>query len=169
MKMRIAAIAMGSLLLLSGCSPAKSKMAVQIDKAPSVVYAWVTEPEKCAKWIGNIKEFKALTEGGTKVGAKARQVMVMPEGTYEMTSEVLEFEPNKLVKVRITMGDGGEGIDGTVTYSLEDLEGRTKLTYDSEMRMSHWMANLMMPLWYPDAEKKMSEDLARLKSLAEKG
>ncbi len=88
----------------------------------------------------------------------------MPEGQYVMESEVLAFETEKMIKVKATIP---EGFDQVIAYTLEDTGGATRLTFQSETTLKHWMANLMLPLWWPDAEKKLNADLQRLKTLAE--
>lgn len=164
MKLRKLALAAIAMLAVTGCSPMKSTYSVEIKQTPAKVFVWITEPDRIKLWLGGLKETQILTEGGLRVGARDRMILEMPEGKYVMETEVLDFQADKFIKVKATVP---EGFDQVIVYTLEDIGGATRLTFESETDMKHWMANVMLPLWWPDAEKKMQSDLAKLKELAE--
>jgi len=153
------------MLALAGCGPQESRYVIEIRQPPAKVWPWVTEPDKLEQWIGGVKEIKPLTDDKVlRVGAREQMILEMPEGRYVMESEVLAFETARMIRVKAVVPDG---FDQIIEYTLDDTGGATRLTFSSQTTLKHWVANLLLPLWWPDAEKKLNSDLARLKALAE--
>ena len=83
----------------------------------------------------------------------------------EVISDVEAYDPPRRLAVRTSMPGG---FDGTASYTLVDLgQGRTRLEADSRFHFQHWLARLLKPIVAAHARRKMHDDLARLKSLAE--
>jgi hypothetical protein len=59
------------------------------------------------------------------------------------------------------------GFDGTSTWKLTDLGGRTRFESEGSFRYHSAMFRLMEPLITPQAQKKQELDFAKLKSLIE--
>lgn len=153
-------------LSLFGCAPQKTKIVVEIAQSPTKVYSYLTESEKMKQWIGGLKKITPLTRTGLNVGAKAEMLLELPDGKYNITSEVLAFEPDRMIAIKAFMPDG---FDETIVYRLEPVGSSTRLTFEGETELKNWIAQIMAPLWWPDAEKKLQADLERLKRLAETG
>jgi uncharacterized protein YndB with AHSA1/START domain len=139
--------------------------AIEIDRPPSEVFAWITQKDKLTRWVGWLVDVR---ENGP-VGVGARRVWVMDDPNMkqriEIISDVEAYEPPRRLRVRTSMPGG---FDGTATYTLVDLgQGRTRLEADSQFHFQHWLARLLKPLVARHARRKMHDDLARLKSLAE--
>jgi hypothetical protein len=82
------------------------------------------------------------------------------EGTFT------EYQPPLRESVRISSAGM---FDGQQTYIVENLgAGRARLNIDGTYRDAQWFAALMEPLITPAAEKKLRQDVARLKALVEK-
>jgi hypothetical protein len=84
----------------------------------------------------------------------------------EMEGTFTEYQPPLRESVRISSAGM---FDGQQTYIVENLgAGRARLNIDGTYRYAQWFAALMEPLITPAAEKKLRQDVARLKALVEK-
>jgi uncharacterized protein YndB with AHSA1/START domain len=138
---------------------------IAINKPAAVIFPWLTEPEKLKAWIFGLTESKPLTEGGLRVGARFEEIMVIGEEQTVTVSEVTELDPGKLMVVKIT----SQGFDGDIRYVLEEAGASTTLRYTGNFQYKAFMLRLLEPLVTPSAQRKLEEDLIKLKSVVEAG
>lgn len=156
------------LALGGGRGESRHETSVEIAKPASVVFTWITEPERVKSWVGWLVEIKSLTPGQTGVGA--REVWVMEDRNnnnqrMDIEAQFTKHETDRLVEARLSLP---EGFTGTVTYELQPLDAnRTRLRYSGSFRYEHWLAKLLEPVISRSAQQKLEEDLARLKQKAE--
>jgi uncharacterized protein YndB with AHSA1/START domain len=139
--------------------------AVEIDRSPAEVFAWLSQKDKLTRWVGWLVEVRET--GPLQVGARRVWVMHDPNlgRPIEIVADVEAYEPPRRLSVHTAMAGG---FDGNASYTVVDLgAGRTRLETDSRFQFHHWLARLMKPLVARAARRKMHEDLARLKALAE--
>ena len=139
--------------------------AIEIDRPPSEVFAWITQKDKLTRWVGWLVDVR---ENGP-LGKGARRVWVMDDPNMKQTIEIIAdveaYDPPRGLRLHTSMAGG---FDGTNTYTLVDLgQGRTRLEADSRFQFQHWVVRLLKPIVAHQARRKMHNDLARLKSLAE--
>ena len=141
---------------------------VDIARPTGVVFQWITEPAHLKSWVGWLVEVQSLTPD--KEGVGARQVWVMEDRNnnnqrMDIETSVVEHEPNHLIAARLNVPNG---FTGDVRYELESLgPTRTRLTYRAVFQYQQWLAKLLEPIISRSARQKLTEDLARLKQLAE--
>jgi uncharacterized protein YndB with AHSA1/START domain len=155
------------VLLLLGRRESANRLhgSIEIDRPPRQVYTWITEKEKLPRWVGWLVEVRETGPQG--VGGRRTWVMDDPnmKQRIEVNAEIATYDPPFRLGVNTSMPGG---FDGTATYTLTDLgHGRTRLETDHQFRFDHWLANLLKPLVARQAQKKMRDDLARLKSQVE--
>jgi uncharacterized protein YndB with AHSA1/START domain len=141
--------------------------AVEIARPPAEVYAWLTEPDRLTKWVGWLVEVRPVGSGPRGVGS--REVWVMDDPNMKQRLEVqgvlTALDPGRRVSARIELP---RGFEGEYTYTLAEAgAGRTRVEHVGTYRYHHWFARLLEPVVTRQAQKKLVEDLARLKSLAE--
>ena len=146
----------------------RAHASIDIAKPPSRVWAWATEPDKLKSWISWVVEVRPMQPGPPAVGAK--QVWVMQDAyngnaRMQFVDQVTSVEPNRSITVHI---DAEGAFSGDSSFTLTDLgNGHTRFENTGTFRYSQWFARLLEPLVTPQAEKKMSMDLQKLKTLVE--
>ena len=141
----------------------KITYSIEIDGAVEDVFEYMTEPEQIQRWVGGLVEMEALTNGGSQVGAKSRQVFLEHGRRIEVMEEVLVFEPNRRVKIKAVT----DGFWLTAEYVLEAVNGGTRIDYEAETHLESWLMKLMGPLVHRSSRQKVVEDFGRLKGLVE--
>ena len=157
-------------LLISGGGRGEGRFdtSIDIERPAPVVFAWVTEAPRLKRWVGWLVDIRELTPAVAGVGA--RNVWVMEDRNnnnqrMDIETSVVEHEPNHLIAARLNVPNG---FTGDVRYELESLgPTRTRLTYRAVFQYQQWLAKLLEPIISRSARQKLTEDLARLKQLAE--
>jgi uncharacterized protein YndB with AHSA1/START domain len=156
------------LIIGGGRGEGRFDTTIEIDRPAPVVFAWVTEAPRLKRWVGWLVDILELTPSIAGVGA--RNVWVMEDRNnnnqrMDIENAVVAHEPNRLLAARLDVPDG---FTGDVRYELEALgPTRTRLTYRATFQYQHWLAKLLEPIISRSARQKLTEDLARLKQLAE--
>jgi uncharacterized protein YndB with AHSA1/START domain len=138
---------------------------VQLSAPPAAVFPFLVEPDRLKAWLGGLTESVPLTEGGPRLGARSREVVVEGHQTMEMVTEITGFEHNRLLEVHIT----GDGFTMDAAYRLWESSGGTRLRYEAETKFEPVMFRLLAPIIQPEVQQKLERDLRRLKQLAESG
>ena len=141
----------------------RNEAQVEISRPAAEVFPWLTEPAKLTQWIAGLKESTPLTGDGLRIGARSREVIVEGGQRYEMESEIIGLEPNRLLAVKIV----SPGFDVDSRYDLAEQAGKTRLSYVGVARYKMWLARLMEPVVTPAAQKQLTQNLATLKRLVE--
>ena len=141
---------------------------VEIARPPEVVFAYLVEPAKLRQWIGWLTDVRPEAPGPD--GAP-RDVWVMADPKMRqpmlLRNRFTALEPPRVLEVET--GVPGTFL-GTIRYELTALDGgRTRLTYRSHFTYGPWLFKLLEPLVTPQAQKKLVDDLGKLKAAAEAG
>lgn len=145
----------------------RNTVEVEIARPAADVYPYLTEPDKIIQWVGGMVEGKSLTEPPLRPGSRGESIVEDPNQPgvrFTMKDEVVAFEPNKSIMLRI-WSDGA--FYGVIKYQLTESNGKTRLKYDGKFQYIPWFARLMEPIITPSAQKKSEKDMAKLKSLME--
>ncbi|MCG3179416.1 MAG: hypothetical protein BIFFINMI_01751 [Phycisphaerae bacterium] len=160
----VALLVIGAVMYALGARTQNVKSSVQISRPPAEVFAWVTQPDRIAQWLGGWKETRPLDSLGLSAGARSVDVMEIDGRRYELNVRIVKVEPPSLLQLKLE----GEGFQSTVTYMLQDAEsGGTTLTVNSASRYSGLMPRLMGAMVTSAANEKLHADLDRLRKLAE--
>jgi uncharacterized protein YndB with AHSA1/START domain len=146
------------------------RVSMDINASPERIWPWLDDGEHAKQWVTWLVEVRSDPAAKQKpVGAK--EVWVMRDENnggqkMEITGICTEYTPYSRLSVHLSTP--GE-FEGDQTYQLTDLGGgRTRLDSTSHFRYAVWFGRLMEPVITPSAQKKMAEDLARMKALVEK-
>ena len=83
----------------------------------------------------------------------------------EIASQVTRYEQDRLVETRV---EAPAAFTGDVSYELQSMDAnRTRLTYRALYRYDGLLAKLLEPVISRSAQRKLEEDLQRLKQRAE--
>ena len=128
------------------------------------MFPYLVEGAKRLEWMGVLKESEQLTQGAPKVGSRWRDVFEDHGHRIELEAELVEYEPNRRLRVRL---DGG-GFDSMSSQELEEVDGRTRVSTVIETEYRMLVARLAGRVVTRHAQKQLEADLARLKELLER-
>ena len=170
MSLRIAAVVVGALvaglavLYAIGRRPLEIETRIRMAAPPKRVFAALTEPEQLLRWIPGLESTTPLTDGGLRVGARSREVLVEHGRRMTAESTVTALEHDRLLAVTLE----GSGMHGELEYRLAPTPDGTDLTFRESMRFSG-VAVLFAVFVRGSAIRHVEESLARLKALVEAG
>ena len=144
------------------------RASVTIDRPPHELWSWLTEAERLIAWVGWLEEVREL-EPGDADGLGMRQVFVMNDPHLKERVELESVIRTLRLHERVDLDLSARlGFEGSVRYALTEVGDRsTRLDYEGRFRFLRWFARLMEPFVTPQAQRKLDEDLVRLKALAE--
>ena len=170
MKRKLPLAAVGVLLgatialYVIGGRTAAYRADIEIDASPVTVFTYLTETDLLLQWMDGVTKIEPLTEGGHRVGARARITIQDNENATPvvMDDEVLRSEPGQQLEVRLT----SSAIVATSTYDLHSHGSSTHLSHEFRGDFSGVM-RIFAPFVAGSIQQKLREDLQRLKELVE--
>jgi carbon monoxide dehydrogenase subunit G len=133
---------------------------VEIPRPPAEVFPWLLEDDKVPRWTGHLERYERLDGGPLGQGSKVRQVLDVSGRTIDVTLEVTGYQPPSGAQTRFSTN----GIDVVSSYALEAAGAGTRLTQSIEAKPSGLSARMLVPVIQPRLEKKLTEDLERLRT-----
>jgi carbon monoxide dehydrogenase subunit G len=133
---------------------------VQIPRPPAEVFPWLLEEDRVPRWTGHLERYERLDGGPLGQGSKVRQVLDVSGRRIDVTLEITGYQPPSGAQTRFSTN----GIDVVSSYALEAAGAGTRLTQSIEAKPSGLAARMLVPVIQPRLEKKLSEDLERLRS-----
>jgi uncharacterized protein YndB with AHSA1/START domain len=126
---------------------------------PAEVYRYLTEPDLLPRWVDGLRESRPQGDGVMRVGATSIEVVEARGKSVEMVSEVLAWEQDRALSVRMTYpGDVGAA-DMTYVLTPADDATRVRLTFTPRYR---GIARLAVRLMRRSTLKRLQADLDRL-------
>ena len=144
----------------------KNTYSIEIDAPPADVFYFLENGERLTEWLPNLIEHEDLEITENKVGSTARQVFLEGGRRMEMMGTTTAYEANRRLAAEVS----GKAFDLMVDYKLEDLNGRTRVTQDSEVRFKgflRFLGPVMILFTKKSAQNHLEETFGKLKALAE--
>ncbi len=126
------------------------------------VFAYVTNPRNNPKWQPDIVELRISPDEPTRVGTRVTDVRSLLGRKLELTTEVTEFEPNKLMRVKSTSGP--IPLRGYITF--ESIDGGTRVNFLAEAEPTGFF-KLAERMFSSTWKKGVEDSLNKLKELLE--
>ena len=137
---------------------------IVIDRGRSEVFAFATDPDNVPLFNSNMISFEQLTEGPVGKGTRNHGMVRVVGKTIEWTTEVTEFEQDRLVISRSVESPVGFGLD----IKYVDVDGGTKVTWRQESETyGGFFGKLADPLVTRMYAKDVRSNLEKLKELVE--
>lgn len=151
-------IARGTLGLM-----ATLRESVTIAASPDDVWHAVHEDfRNFVRWSTNVRRVEKVTKGPAGEGTVYRYRLDTPAG-----EQVLEIEHTEWLKPERCAGEYTRGpISGTWSYTYAERSGRTRLTYESDFRLTG-VLRLMTGAFAPHYADGVRENLKNLKRYLE--
>jgi carbon monoxide dehydrogenase subunit G len=138
--------------------------AVEIDRAASEVWDWLTDPSRVPEWQSSLVSAEQVGGEPMGVGTRIHDARRFGGRTIDSVVEVTEYEPQRLFTLH--------GISGPVRFDirqrLEPLgEDRTRVAVEARADPGG-LSRFTAPLISHRAEREMRCDFERLKQLLER-
>ncbi|HUK51653.1 MAG TPA: SRPBCC family protein [Candidatus Binatia bacterium] len=141
---------------------------VVINRPAAQVWRYLSDDELTKKWLPSLSEIRHLTPGVTGAGEKLLLKESYKGQVVEMMMTMTRVEPPRRMEFTLEgLGDPSNGFMEKAQYVLEEKDGKTQVTLSGDTEYYGRFVRLMEPLITPAADKKLGEDLLRLKSIVE--
>jgi uncharacterized protein YndB with AHSA1/START domain len=127
------------------------------------VFAYLVPSERRLRWMSALKESEQVSDGPPGLGTRFRDVFEDHGQRFEIDAEVVEYEPQTRVAIRLV----ASAFESTVTQTLAESDGGTRLATRIDTEYKSALARLMSGVVTGHAQKTLEDDLARLKDLLE--
>ena len=134
---------------------------ITLPRTPEEVFPWLFEADKVPQWTGNLEAYEVLGDGALGRGSRVRQVLTVSGQRLELELEITRYEPPREAESRFAVS----GVDVELTYALTANGAGSELTHTLEGKASSFKARMLLPVVQPRLERKLTEDLDRLREL----
>ena len=132
---------------------------VQINCPVERVFAFIVDDKNLRNWKTGLIENELLTEGPLQAGTRFREVRRMGPRDAEIRGEITDFVPDQRFATRTLTQP-----QVTVSYTLETVNGGTRITYRFTMVAKGFM-RILEPFFATSIKKDSAADLAKLKHI----
>jgi carbon monoxide dehydrogenase subunit G len=139
-------------------------LGVLIDKPVKDVFTFVTNPNNMSKWNSAVVSMQQITPGAISVGTKFKNVGEMLGRRIEGEMQVVAFEPD--TKYGFQMNAGPMQVN--VVLNFKTVGTGTKINLNAQGNPAG-VFKLAEGVMQGRVKSMMEENLARLKSVLEKG
>ena len=141
---------------------------IDINNTPENVFPWIDDPEKAKQWMTSVSGGEILNETPERIGTTFKETVQENGRGTELYGEITGYIPNEFMSFHLS----GKFNVVDVEYRLEDIEGRTRLTFNSDVRFKSFTRVLMLIMGSLFKKKTMDHlkrEFATLKELCEAG
>ena len=135
-----------------------------IDRPVKEVFAFVTNPNNMSKWNSAVVSLEQITPGAVGMGTKFKNVGEMMGRHIEGEMQVVAFEPDSKYGFQMNAGP----MQVNVNLSFKTVGTGTKLSLNAQGNPAG-VFKLAEGVMQGRVKAMMEENLARLKSVLEKG
>jgi len=135
-----------------------------IDKPIKDVFAFAANPNNMTKWNSAVVSLEQITPGAVGVGAKFKSVGEMMGRRIEGEMQVTAYEPDTKCGYQVNAGP----MQVNLTLMFKTVGTGTKISLNAQGSPAGFF-KLAEPVMASRVKAMMEENLARLKSVLEKG
>ena len=151
-------LAWAILCNLESVSMIKEHRELTVQKPRKTVFEFINDKGKISSWVNGIVSVEPFGEPTEGVGAKVKLVINVPTET-ELVSTVTEWEPPHRFAWTVDIKE----ITSTQTYTLDEIEGGTRITLDVEHRFKGYFMKLLSPIIGSQIKTERPKEMERLK------
>ena len=140
---------------------ARFSHSVEVAQPPDAVFPWLLEEDKVPRWMGNVESYELIGDGALGAGSRLRQTIELSGSRVSFELEVLRYEPPREAEARFSTN----GVEVVNLYALEPVSAGTRLTQSMDAKATSLGARMLIPVVQPRLERKLTEDLERLRAL----
>jgi len=135
-----------------------------IDKPVKEVFSFVANPNNMSKWNSAVVSLQQITPGDVGVGTKFKSVGEMMGRRIEGEMQVIAYEPDTKCGFQVQAGP----MQVNLTMMFKTVGTGTKVSLNAQGNPAGFF-KLAEPVMAGRVKSLMEENLARLKSVLEKG
>lgn len=139
-------------------------LGVLIDKPIKHVFAFAANPNNMSKWNSTVVSLEQITPGTVGVGTKFKSVGEMMGRRIEGEMQVTAYEPDTKCGYQVNAGP----MQVNLTLTFKTVGTGTKISLNAQGNPAG-VFKLAEPMMAGRVKSMMEENLARLKSVLEKG
>lgn len=137
---------------------------IEISQPPSVVYEFMMDEENLPLWLTNFVRMETISGEPGEVGSISKHFYNERGRVLEFTEEITEIRENELMAAKYE----SEDFDMHIANFLKPAgEASTRLTIRSEYLFKSFWMKLFAPFARNTMQKRMQENLERLKDAIE--
>jgi uncharacterized protein YndB with AHSA1/START domain len=140
----------------------KVEESVMINRPVEEVWKFITDPSKVPTWDTSISEVKQTSTGPLSVGSTCEFKEKMMNTTISM--RITEYEPNRRFSFEHISGPTNGSI---LTYSVEIIEGKMRLTEDHGLKLSGFYKLLGLFITSSRMRREIAASLGNAKRMLE--
>jgi len=140
---------------------ARFSHSIEVGRPPDAVFPWLLEQDKVPRWMSHVEEYRQLDDGPLTAGSRLRQTIELSSSRVSFELEVLRYEPPRAAEARFETN----GVEIVNLYALEAAGAGTRLTMSMDAKPTKFSARMLIPVVQPRLERKLTEDLERLRAL----
>ena len=134
---------------------------VTLPRTPEEVFPWLFEEDKVPQWTGSLDAYEVLGDGPLGRGSRVRQILTVSGQRLELELEITRYEPPREAESRFAIS----GVEVELTYELTANGAGSELAHTLEGKASSFKARMLLPVVQPRLERKLTEDLERLRAV----
>jgi carbon monoxide dehydrogenase subunit G len=132
---------------------------IDVPKPPAEVFPWLLDEDKVPQWTSDLSSYEPQGTLGT--GSTIRQVISIGGSHITLNMTVERYEPPSAAVVSFSTN----GVDITNTYTIEPAGAGSRVTQGLDATASSFTARMLIPVVQGRLEKKVTDDLERLRGV----
>ena len=141
---------------------------ITIARPAPAVFRWISSEDLVRRWVSEIVALRRADEDGAQQKATGFKLTQIIAGhSVEMTLRVDRVVPNQELSLLVLSGDVANGFSGDANFKLISSDEYTRLVFTSHTRYFGLSDRIFEPALTFATQRKMHDDLARLKLLME--
>ena len=131
---------------------------VELSQPPEAVFPWLLAEDKVPQWTSDLQSY--TVDGPLGQGTHAHQLLSVAGG-LKLDLEITRYDPPRGAETFFETN----GVKVTSAYLLEPSGTGTKLTQTLDAKAGGLTARMLIPVVQGRLEKKLSQDLDRLREV----
>jgi Polyketide cyclase / dehydrase and lipid transport len=144
---------------------ARFSHSIEVSQPPEVVFPWLLEENRVPHWTSHLEAYEHVGGGPIQQGSRVRQTIELSGSRVSVDIEVVRYEPPRGAEARFATN----GVEVINLYALEPAGAGTRVTQSMDAKPQSLSARVLIPIVQPRLERKLTEDLERLRALLDGG
>jgi len=130
---------------------------IEISRPPQTVYEFVADYRNAQKFLAGFDSFEALDAPTASLGGRIRATGSILGVRVDSVFEVIELEPNKLIRTRSVQGPAGES-----SWRFEQVGSGTRVTLSMGLESTSGLGGVIQRMVTSTIRDTVRESLSRL-------
>jgi carbon monoxide dehydrogenase subunit G len=132
---------------------------IDVPKPPAEVFPWLLDEDKVPQWTSDLSSYEP--QRPLAAGSGIRQVLAIGGSHITLNMTLERYDPPSGAEVTFSTN----GVDVTNTYTVEPAGAGSRVTQGLDAKASSFTARMLIPVVQARLEKKIADDLERLRGV----